>query len=96
MYNWIRQLGIVFALGISSPALAYPPQCNDVCKCSSSCAKGCSIGTYPTTCAEWEVCVDECRHSTPEASLSPEAQEQQDVSRDVCTEQDQESVSAES
>jgi hypothetical protein len=100
MRNWMKQLGtslgLVFTLGVSSTALAYPPQCPDVCGCADSCGKICYMSTHPTTCAEWEVCVDYCRSSAPQASLTPEAKKQQDASQNVCTEQAQEPVSSES
>lgn len=95
-----RGLGFLFALGTSSAALAYPPQCFDVCSCATSCAKICYQGTAPTTCAD-EICVDYCRGSAPQASVSQSAstqddQEQQDVSQDVCTEQSEQTASSKS
>ena len=102
MRNWMKQLGtwlsLAFTLGVSSAALAYPPQCWDVGACSDSCEKICYYSTYRTTCADWEVCVDAyvCGGNGVQASpSSEEAQEQQDASRDVCTEQAQESGSSE-
>ena len=94
MRNWMKQVGmafsLVFAVGGPSTALAYPPQCMDVCSCASSCAQPCYWGTYRTTCAE-EICTDYCRGSDPQASVNPEAQEGQDAQQqqadeDVCSE----------
>lgn len=82
-------LSLVFAVGGPSTALAYPPQCWDVCSCASSCASPCYLGTFRTTCAD-EICVDYCRGSDTQASVSEEQQEsqvQQDAEQDVCTEQ---------
>lgn len=96
MRNAMKQLGmglgVLFALGTSSAALAYPPQCMDVCSCSSSCAAPCYQGTFRTTCSD-EICKDYCRGSAPLASVSQsqssstqDEQEQQDASQDVCSE----------
>jgi hypothetical protein len=93
MRNLMMQLGtglsLVFALGSPSTALAYPPQCMDLCSCASSCTKSCYQGTFHTTCAD-EICVDYCRGSDTQASVTEEQQEsqvQQDAEQDVCTEQ---------
>lgn len=107
MRNWMKQLGtrlsLVVSLGVSSTALAYPPQCVDVCTCESYCDMDCYAGaTFRTTCGEdgalcREVCgVGATQAALSQASLSQDAQEQQDASRDVCTEQAQPSASAES
>lgn len=105
MRNWMKQLGtglgLLFTVGTASTALAYPPQCMDVCSCISSCAAPCYEGTsYRTTCSEW-LCVDNCRAISPLASTSSsqeqkDAQEQQDASEDVCSEQAQQSTSVKS
>ncbi len=100
MRNWMKQLGtglgLLFTLGIASTALAYPPQCMDVCSCDSSCAASCYEGTYRTTCSDW-ICVDYCRATSPQASTEQQdAQEQQDASEDVCSEQAQQSTSVKS
>jgi hypothetical protein len=93
MRNLMMQLGasfsLVFALGGPSTAVAYPPQCMDVCSCRSSCAAPCYQGTFRSTCAD-EICVDYCRGSDTQAAVSEEQQEsqvQQDADLDVCTEQ---------
>lgn len=104
MRNWMKQLGVsvslVFTLGVSSTALAYPPQCTDVCSCQSSCSTPCYYGTVRFSCAE-EICVDLCKGRSTQASLTQEQEEQQpkehqDASRNVCTEQDQQPASSES
>jgi hypothetical protein len=94
MRNWMKQLGasvsLVFTLGVSSTALAYPPQC--------SCSTPCYYGTKRFSCAD-EICADQCRVGSTQASLTQEQQkpqEQQDASRNMCTEQDQQSASSES
>jgi hypothetical protein len=106
MRNAMKQLGkglgVLFALGTSSAALAYPPQCFDVCSCSSSCTKICYDGTYPTNCGDggYSVCIDYCRSSAPQASASPSSsqdeQEQQDASQNVCSEKTEQVKSAKS
>jgi hypothetical protein len=102
MRNWMKQLGtrlsLVVSLGVSSTALAYPPQCVDVCTCESYCNMDCYAGTtFKTTCGEdGALCREVCGVGAAQASLSQDAQEQQDASRDVCTEQAQPSASAES
>ncbi|WNG34060.1 hypothetical protein F0U61_10755 [Archangium violaceum] len=100
MRNWTKQLGVafslVFALGGSSTALAYPPQCMDVCSCEDLCTSPCYEGTYRTTCSDY-ICRDYCRSSDTQASLTEEAREQQEsvqqADEAVCSEQ---AVSAES
>jgi hypothetical protein len=102
MRNWMKQFGasvsLVFTLGVSSTALAYPPQCMDVCTCQSSCAAPCYYGTKRFSCAD-EICADQCRVGSTQATLTPEqqkSQEQQDASQNVCTEQEPQSASSES
>jgi hypothetical protein len=107
MQNWMKQLGLtfglVFAVGAPSTALAYPPQCMDVCSCASSCTRSCYWGTYPTNCGAEEVCVGSAFCGglldtlDTQASVSQEAQEaQQQADEDVCAEQAEQTVSAES
>lgn len=106
MRNAMKQLGmgfgVLFALGASSAALAYPPQCFDICSCSSSCTKTCYDGTYPTNCGDSAgICIDYCRGSAPEASVSQtsstqDEQKQQDASQDVCSEKTEQVKSAKS
>ncbi|MFP2926044.1 hypothetical protein ACLESO_12660 [Pyxidicoccus sp. 3LG] len=99
MRNWMMQLGtglsLVFAVGAPSTALAYPPQCIDVCSCESLCTDPCYRGTTRVTCAK-EICVDSCGGSSTQASLTQEAREQQESDADVCTEQPEQTPSAES
>lgn len=106
MRNAMKQLGlglgVLFALGTSSAALAYPPQCMDTCSCRSSCSSNCYEGTHLTTCgASGELCVDVCRSSAPQASASQSSstqdeQKQQDASQDVCSEKTEQVKSAKS
>ncbi|MFL5354185.1 hypothetical protein [Archangium sp.] len=104
MRNAMKQLGmglgVLFSLGSASVALAYPPQCYDVCSCNSSCTATCYQGTFRTTCSD-EICVDYCRASAPQASVSQSSstqdeQEQQDASQDVCTEKTEQARSSKS
>ena len=102
MRDWMKQLGtslgLLMTVGTASTALAYPPQCMDVCSCNSSCASPCYQGTFRTTCSE-EICVDYCRATDTQAALTQEqqgAQEQQDASEDVCSEQTPRSTSVKS
>ncbi|QSQ25509.1 hypothetical protein JY651_11490 [Pyxidicoccus parkwayensis] len=85
-------LGLIFAVGGPSTALAYPPQCMDiyVCDCLTPCDSPCYQGTHRTTCGNaYELCEDNCRGSDTQASVSQEqqSQAQQDAEQDVCTEQ---------
>jgi hypothetical protein len=106
MRNAMKQLGmglgVLFSLGSASVALAYPPQCYDVCSCTSSCTKSCYEGTYPTNCGDSAaLCIDYCRSSAPQASVSQSSstqdeQEQQDASQDVCTEKTEQARSSKS
>jgi hypothetical protein len=104
MRNAMKQLGMglgfLFTLGTSSAALAYPPQCYDICSCSSSCITTCYQGTARSTCAD-EICVDYCGASAPRASVSQSSstqdeQEQQDASQDVCTDKTEQAQSSKS
>ncbi|MDC0710982.1 hypothetical protein POL68_21095 [Stigmatella sp. ncwal1] len=93
----MTRLGLGLALAASPAALAYPPQCMDVCSCASSCDQPCFLGTKRFTCAE-EICTDYCFASAQQTSgdsESQEPQEAQESSGDVCTEQAQGSASAE-
>ncbi len=99
MRNWMKQVGMAFSLVVAvggpSTALAYPPQCMDVCSCASSCAQPCYWGTFRTNCGE-ELCQGMCAGSAPQASVNEESQEvQQQGEEDVCTEPAPESASAE-
>lgn len=102
MHKWMKQLGtgLVFTLGISSTALAYPPQCMDVCSCSSLCTQPCYEGTHRTTCAD-DICGG-CLAKDTQASLTPQSQTEQeaqsprDASQDVCTDRSEAPVSSES
>jgi hypothetical protein len=104
MRNWMKQLGmivsLVFAVGGPSTALAYPPQCEEVCACDDNCDKPCYyFNYYRTTCGAYGAsCVDNCRGSNTQASVSQEPQEQQEAQQaeDVCTEHSQQHTSAES
>ncbi|PTL76492.1 hypothetical protein [Vitiosangium sp. GDMCC 1.1324] len=108
MRHWMKQLGtgigLIFTLGVSSTALAYPPQCTDECSCESSCDDPCYTGTKRSTCNAIRVCLNYCgaRNGDPQASLTQDAQgqqdaqEQQDGSQDVCTEQARQPASAKS
>ncbi|PTL79764.1 hypothetical protein [Vitiosangium sp. GDMCC 1.1324] len=104
MRNVMKQLGmglgLLFSMGTASTALAYPPQCMDICSCASSCTAPCYQGTFRTTCSD-EICKDYCRGTAPQASLSStqeqkDAQEQQDASENVCSEQAEQSASVKS
>ncbi|WNG26149.1 hypothetical protein F0U62_20570 [Cystobacter fuscus] len=108
MRNWMKQLGtslgLLMTVGTASTALAYPPQCMDVCSCSSSCASPCYEGTFRSTCSDW-ICGDYCRAPVTQATVTQEqqdaqeqqdTQEQQDASGDVCGEQAPRSTSAKS
>lgn len=104
MRNWMKQFGIgvslLFTLGVSSTAMAYPPQCMDVCSCASSCAQPCYYGTKRFTCAD-EICECAGKVSSPQASSTQkqqeqqESQEQQDASQNVCTDQAKQSAPSE-
>jgi len=107
MRNGMKQLGmglgLFLSLGTSSAALAYPPQCMDVCSCSSSCAAPCYQGTFRSTCAD-EICVDYCRSNDIQASVSQapstegaqDTQEPRDASQDVCDERARQATSSKS
>lgn len=107
MRNWMKQLAVsvslVFTVGGPSTALAYPPQCYEVCTCESSCDEPCYyMNYYQTTCGGFGAsCVDSCRGSAPQASASQEAQEQRkqhesQQAGDACTKQAPQPASSES
>jgi hypothetical protein len=99
----MKQLGmsvsLVLAVGAPSTALAYPPQCYEVCSCEYSCEEPCYyFNYYRTTCAaEGAPCTETCRGSDVQASVSQEAQELREVQQvgEVCTEQTRQPASAE-
>lgn len=51
---------VLTLLALAAPAKAAPPQCEDSCKCTSSCVQPCSIGASITKCGPWGVCIGHC------------------------------------
>ncbi len=108
MRQWMKQLGTVFSLVltlcVSLTAHAAPPQCDDTCDCNTPCDTVCYNGPVgmrvKTTCGEGatnSLCMELCTwDSDSQAAPLQEAQEQQDVSLNVCTEQVQPAITSKS
>ena len=82
MRNGMKQLGlglgVLFALGTSSAALAFPPQCDTVCSCSSTCTQTCYEGTLPSNCGAGWTCGCAGVKDAAQASLSQVSTTQKD------------------
>ncbi len=91
MRNWRMQLGIglviLFIFGVAATAHAFPPQCQDVCSCSSACTTPCWEGTIRSSCEAW-ICGG-CAADLPVSSSIQDAALPGDASQGICTELDE-------